>query len=83
MEIPYATFGDPQTLNLYGYVRNNPLAKADLVPSKRSQSSGFRPTDLAAMVVTDGCDRPHNFGFSPLLAIDIKEVATYIVPRNQ
>jgi RHS repeat-associated protein len=28
--VPYADFGDPQTLNLYGYVRNNPLSKADL-----------------------------------------------------
>jgi RHS repeat-associated protein len=28
--VPYAVFGDPQTLNLYGYVRNNPLARADL-----------------------------------------------------
>lgn len=28
--VPYANFGDPQSLNLYGYVRNNPLAKADL-----------------------------------------------------
>jgi RHS repeat-associated protein len=28
--VPYANFGDPQTLNLYGYVRNNPLSKADL-----------------------------------------------------
>lgn len=28
--VPYADFGDPQTLNLYGYVRNNPLWKADL-----------------------------------------------------
>ena len=27
--VPYASFGDPQTLNLYGYVRNNPLSKAD------------------------------------------------------
>ena len=27
--VPYADFGDPQTLNLYGYVRNNPLSKAD------------------------------------------------------
>ena len=25
--VPYASFGDPQTLNLYGYVRNNPLQK--------------------------------------------------------
>ena len=27
--VPYASFGDPQTLNLYGYVRNNPLSRAD------------------------------------------------------
>ncbi|MGH9690907.1 MAG: RHS repeat-associated core domain-containing protein [Candidatus Acidiferrales bacterium] len=28
--VPYATFGDPQTLNLYSYVRDNPLAQADM-----------------------------------------------------
>jgi RHS repeat-associated protein len=28
--IPYADLRDPQTLNLYGYVRNNPLWRADL-----------------------------------------------------
>lgn len=27
--IPYATLSDPQTLNLYGYVRNNPLKNHD------------------------------------------------------
>ncbi len=27
--VPYASFGDPQTLNLYGYVENQPLNKAD------------------------------------------------------
>ena len=26
---PYASFRDPQTLDLYGYVRNNPLSKVD------------------------------------------------------
>ncbi|MGH9691792.1 MAG: DUF4329 domain-containing protein [Candidatus Acidiferrales bacterium] len=29
-DVPYASFGDPQTLNLYSYVRDNPLAQADL-----------------------------------------------------
>ncbi len=29
ISVPYADFGDPQTLNLYGYVRNNSLSKAD------------------------------------------------------
>ncbi|MGH9716269.1 MAG: RHS repeat-associated core domain-containing protein [Candidatus Acidiferrales bacterium] len=28
--VPYANFTDPQTLNLYSYVRNNPVTKADL-----------------------------------------------------
>jgi RHS repeat-associated protein len=27
--VPYADFSDPQSLNLYGYVRNNPLSKTD------------------------------------------------------
>ena len=27
--VPYAEFGNPQSLNLYGYVGNNPLSKAD------------------------------------------------------
>ncbi|MGA2601168.1 MAG: RHS repeat-associated core domain-containing protein [Bryobacteraceae bacterium] len=27
--VPYAKMDDPQTLNLYSYVRNNPLSKAD------------------------------------------------------
>jgi RHS repeat-associated protein len=28
--VPYATFGDPQTLNLYAYVNNNPNSQIDL-----------------------------------------------------
>ena len=28
--VPYAKLGDPQTLDLYGYVRNNPLSNRDL-----------------------------------------------------
>jgi RHS repeat-associated protein len=28
--VPYGTLSDPQTLNLYGYVRNNPLGKPDV-----------------------------------------------------
>jgi RHS repeat-associated protein len=28
--VPYAKFDDPQTLNLYAYVRNNPLSRVDL-----------------------------------------------------
>ncbi len=28
--VPYATFGDPQTLNLYAYVNNNPNTGIDM-----------------------------------------------------
>jgi RHS repeat-associated protein len=28
--VPYASLGDPQTLNLYAYVRNDPLSRRDL-----------------------------------------------------
>jgi RHS repeat-associated protein len=28
-DVPYAQFGDPQSLNLYAYVRNNPLIRVD------------------------------------------------------
>jgi RHS repeat-associated protein len=28
--VPYAVMGDPQSLNLYAYVRNNPLSRVDL-----------------------------------------------------
>jgi hypothetical protein len=28
--VPYAELADPQSLNLYGYVRNNPLSRADV-----------------------------------------------------
>src|SRR5450759_2200660 len=27
--VPYAAFGDPQSLNLYGFVRNDPVTRAD------------------------------------------------------
>jgi RHS repeat-associated protein len=29
MGVPYAEFGDPQSLNLYAYVRNNPVSRTD------------------------------------------------------
>ena len=27
--VPYAVFGDPQSLNLYNYVRNDPVSRVD------------------------------------------------------
>ena len=42
--VPYAVFGDPQSLNLYGYVRNDPVSRADAdghcPPQASAQESG-------------------------------------------
>jgi RHS repeat-associated protein len=56
--VPYAVMDDPQSLNLYAYVRNNPLARTDpdghccdeLV--QEADQSGFEPFVIAAGVVT-------------------------------
>jgi len=56
--VPYATMDDPQSLNLYSYVRNNPLVRTDpdghcceeLV--QQADQSGFEPFMVAAGVVT-------------------------------
>jgi RHS repeat-associated protein len=36
--VPYANFGDPQSLNLHAYVRNNPLNRID--PNGHCESGG-------------------------------------------
>jgi RHS repeat-associated protein len=56
--VPYAKLDDPQTLNLYSYVQNNPLTREDadghdpgeLV--QEAQQSGLMPLVVAAAVVT-------------------------------
>jgi RHS repeat-associated protein len=49
--VPYANLADPQTLNLYGYVRNNPLARADLDGHDQMQG----PTPDTVCMVYAGC----------------------------
>jgi RHS repeat-associated protein len=46
--VPYANFGDPQTLNLYGYVRGLPTTKADI------DGHGFW-NKLGNALASDGC----------------------------
>ena len=38
--VPYAVFGDPQSLNLYNYVRNDPVSRADADGHCISDASG-------------------------------------------
>lgn len=39
--VPYANFGDPQSLNLYLYVRNDPVSKADTDGHIEDDDCGF------------------------------------------
>jgi len=39
--VPYASFGDPQTLNLYSYVENAPVNRADADGHTGIESAGF------------------------------------------
>jgi RHS repeat-associated protein len=61
--VPYADLANPQSLNLYSYVRNNPLAGID--PDGHdcletgtvtySDSSGTTHTELVSSRITPGC----------------------------
>jgi hypothetical protein len=45
--VPYAVFGDPQSLNLYGFVRNDPVTRADAdghCPSDNPNCSNIKVT---------------------------------------
>lgn len=39
--VPYAEFGDPQSLNLYSYVRNGPIARVDADGHTHAGMNGF------------------------------------------
>ena len=45
--VPYAAFGDPQSLNLYGFVRNDPVSLAD--------ADGHACTDMSGPNAMAGC----------------------------
>jgi RHS repeat-associated protein len=50
--VPYATVADPQTLNLYAYVRNNPLSRPDLdghCPPDNPNCQDLKPNPLDAV----------------------------------
>jgi RHS repeat-associated protein len=51
--VPYAVFGDPQSLNLYGYVRDDPVSRAD--------ADGHCPASKSAIACEVGWDS-YDFG---------------------
>jgi len=57
--VPYADFRDPQTLNLYSYVRNNPLNRIDPDGHKMVCTSSSSSDDQGNIKVTLNChDEP-------------------------
>jgi RHS repeat-associated protein len=63
--VPYAKMDDPQSLNLYGYVRNNPLSKTD--------SDGHSPN---IMVIEEGAGPGNPIGHTAI-AITGRGVESY------
>jgi RHS repeat-associated protein len=67
--VPYAVFGDPQTLNLYTYVENAPLNRADADghgdPTLRLSSAGVAGDFAASVCQTfdDSCGSRAGSGF--------------------
>jgi RHS repeat-associated protein len=55
--VPYAVFGDPQSLNLYGYVGNNPFNRTD--------------ADGHLGMVGDAMDYDKGIGFGGMDAVDL------------
>jgi RHS repeat-associated protein len=63
--VPYSKLDDPQSLNLYGYVRNNPLSKADKdghevpgLPDSSIQKVGQDAATLGALITQFAHDHP-------------------------
>jgi RHS repeat-associated protein len=50
--VPYASLGDPQTLNLYAYVRNNPLSRADL-DGHKMDCSGANAQKIGCLTIAN------------------------------
>ena len=56
--VPYAELDDPQSLNLYAYVRNNPLTRVDEDGHAPMSWGGFQ--NCASNNSNDDCQRQHN-----------------------
>ena len=67
--VPYADLGDPQSLNLYGYVRNNPLARRDADGHKTVCAPDTATWGPNGVTVTAGACHDEPDPGPPLLAL--------------
>jgi RHS repeat-associated protein len=83
--VPYATFGDPQTLNLYSYVENGPLNRVDADGHAASQGGDNNWSGMAltpdmdwvplAEISGTGAKNPNEGGMS--LSSEAQDEAAY------
>ena len=79
--MPYAQMDDPQSLNLYAYVRNNPLSKADAdghCPWCLAAAGGAILTDEAPLALTG----PVGWTIIGVTAVGVVGVAIYQHMQN-
>jgi RHS repeat-associated protein len=69
--VPYASFGDPQTLNLYSYVENGPLNRVD-AEGHANQMMGLDET----IALNEGGFQGNTCGFSRCPPSDEEDVGT-------
>ncbi len=87
--VPYASFGDPQTLNLYSYVENGPLNRVDADGHDGQQvPNGSTQVPLCAGSSTEGCTSgttnvPANLANSQGLDANIYQNEAQVTVENQ
>ena len=74
--VPYSKLANPQSLNLYSYVSNNPLNKVDL---DGHCENGFTGGDYGGFLALDSCESLPNSGQS----VAVKEVAQKAQAQQQ
>jgi RHS repeat-associated protein len=62
-DVPYADFGNPQSLNLYGYVLNNPLSQKDDDGHEIIYADGLKNGQLVRDTVTAILANPNTSGY--------------------
>jgi RHS repeat-associated protein len=73
--VPYANFGDPQSLNLYGYVGNNPVSKQDsdghwVSGAIYHQFADSGPQNFLSQMLAASGDEAHNILIAALQSND-------------
>jgi RHS repeat-associated protein len=76
--IPYAKLDDPQSLNLYAYVRNNPLSRTDPDGHQEPQPPTITCTGTAYVLAGN----PRNVGHEGAPGVTVTNGSAAVVPRQ-